>query len=148
MNFFGTANELKLLFGAIVLGALLGAAYDILRALRLTVRHGSAAVFFEDTVFALLVGLCFYTYCTALCRGELRGFVLAGMAAGFFAYLVTLGRLVSKGVAFFVGRAKKLTVFIVRMFKKAALNLFGMTYFGKIAVKFRKKPCQSKNIDV
>ncbi len=147
-HFFGVSLELRLLLGAIVLGAFLGALYDILRALRLSVRHGGAAVFFEDVGFTVVFFGAFYIFCTSLCRGELRFFVLAGMTAGFLIYLVTLGRIVVKLVGAAVEYVKKLFTILGRMLKKFAGILLGTPYFRKKDKNFRENPCQNSEYDV
>lgn len=147
-RFFGTALELKLLLGAVLLGALLGAAYDVLRALRISVSHRSFAVFLEDALFALLSGICFYAYCTELCRGQLRFFVLAGMAAGFFAYLMTLGRIVCRGFACAVKVTKKVLYRLGKLLKKTAAILCGLPFFQKKGGKIEENPCPPQNGDV
>lgn len=128
-HFFGTPLEIKLLLGALVLGMLLGTVFDILRALRLSFRHGSAAVFFEDFVFAVLFGTAFYTYCTALCRGEIRGFVFLGMVIGFSAYIATLGRAVTGAVAWVVKYIKKGCIRLGNLLKKIINFLAGLPVF-------------------
>lgn len=140
-RFFGTSLEWKLFFGALLLGAVLGAVYDVLRALRMTVKHHSWAVFLEDFAFMLFSGLAFYTYCTELCRGQMRFFVLAAMAAGFAAYLLTLGRLVSKTVAIVVRFAKSVISFLVKVIKKVVAVLCGVPFFQKSKDKIEENPC-------
>lgn len=141
-HFFGVPLELKLLLGAAVLGAFLGAVYDVLRAFRLSFRHPAWAVFLEDLSFALAFGFSFFTFSVALCRGEIRAFVLGGMCAGFFAYLVTLGRIVSKAVAFSVKCSKKFLKHLGILLKKAAAVLFVMPFFMKKAKKMQENPCK------
>jgi len=94
-TFFGTDYELKLTGLALLIGAVLGSWFDLLRALRRSIKHHPAAVFAEDTFFAVLFGLCYYSFCLSLCAGALRGFVLCAMLIGFLAYIYTLGRIVS-----------------------------------------------------
>ena len=100
--FLGTALELRLFFASILLGALLGALYDLFRALRLCLKHPKAAVFAEDVLFVTVSALSIYVFCTELCRGRLRFFVMLGAAAGFGIYLSTLGRLAVRAVSFVV----------------------------------------------
>ena len=141
-HFFGVSLELRLLLGAALLGMLLGAAYDLFRALRLSFKHSPAAVFFEDFLFVLIFGLNFYIFSTALCRGEIRLFVVAGMLAGFFAYLATLGRIVSLIVAKAVGYVKKGIKRLCRLLKKIIGVLLGMPFFAENTDKFQENPCK------
>lgn len=143
-HFFGVSLELRLLLLSFVLGTVFGALYDIFRALRLSFPHPSLAVFFEDVAFTSAFGLGFYTFCTALCRGELRGFVLVGMIAGFLAYILTLGRTVSAGVAFAVKFVRKMLTNLGRILKKITAVLFVMPFFMKKSKKMKENPCQTE----
>ena len=141
-RFLGARHELLLFLGAALLGALLGGAYDILRALRLTFRHLSPLVFFEDAAFTVLFGLAFYTFCT----GQLRFFVLLAMAAGFFAYLSTLGRLAVRAVSFVVNSAKRLLKRLGELLKKTAKLLCGVPFFRGEEEKMSEKPCTDRDV--
>ncbi len=141
LHFFGTALELRLFLGSLVLGMLMGALFDIFRAIRISVRHPALAVFCEDVLYAVLFGLSYYTYCTALCRGEIRGFVLIGMLLGFFTYIVTLGRILCGFVAKAVNFVKIALKKFGRLLKNALSVLFGITYFSKNTKKFQENPC-------
>ena len=140
-HFFGTALEWKLFFGAVILGLLLGALYDVFRALRMSIKHNSAAVFVEDLFYVMVFALSFYSYCTELCRGQLRFFVFAAMTAGFAAYLMTLGRIISKIVSKAVEICKKAMLLLGKVGKKAIMILCGMTYFQKTDTKIEENPC-------
>ena len=140
-HFFGTALELKLFLGAILLGMLLGAVFDILRALRMSIKHCQAAVFVEDLVFVLFFGISFYSYCTELCRGSLRFFVFVGMAIGFFAYIATFGRIVSKMAAFLIGIFKRALWQLGKVFKKIVGFLCVWPFFGQNSEKVEENPC-------
>ena len=140
-HFFGTALEWKLFFGAMILGLLLGALYDVFRALRMSLKHNSAAVFVEDFLYVMIFALSFYSYCTELCRGQLRFFVLAGMIAGFTVYLMTLGRIISKIVAKTVEICKKVLMKLGKVGKKIIGILCGMPYFQKTDTKIEENPC-------
>ena len=145
-RFLGARHELLLFLGAALLGALLGGAYDILRALRLTFRHLSPLVFFEDAAFTVLFGLAFYTFCTGLTLGQLRFFVLLAMAAGFFAYLSTLGRLAVRAVSFVVNSAKRLLKRLGELLKKTAKLLCGVPFFKGEEEKMSEKPCTDRDV--
>lgn len=147
-QFFGIALEWHLFLGGLVLGAALGAVYDLLRAARMTVRHPAWAVAAEDFIFTLFWGLAFYSYCTELCRGQIRFFVLAAMALGFVAYLATVGRLVSLAVGTALKRIKMLIMVLAKMLKKLAGILCLVPYFQKDEGKFEENPCSDGEADV
>lgn len=140
-HFFGTALEWKLFFGALILGLVLGALYDVFRALRLSLKHPRAVVFVEDVLFVMIFGLSFYSYCTELCRGQIRFFILAAMLIGFAAYIFTLGRIVSKTVAKGVKICKSVLISLGKVFKKLLAILCGVPFFKESDTKIEETPC-------
>ena len=146
LRFFGTELEIKLFLGSMVLGALLGGVYDLLRALRMTLRHPPLIVFFEDAVFTVFCGCAYYSYCTELCRGEIRLFVLIGAAIGFAAYILTLGRFVSRAVSAAVMLAKNFSKLLGNMLKKLLEVLCGVPFFQKEGDKIEENPCADEEV--
>ena len=145
-RFFGTALEWQLFGGGIILGALLGAVYDMLRALRLSLRHPGWLVFIEDVGFMLISGAAYYGYCTELCRGQIRFFVLVAVLLGFSIYLLTLGRLVSKTVAEVVKIAKTAVSILGKLIKKIIRVLCGVPFFSAAAEKVEENPCTDADV--
>lgn len=80
---------------AAVVGAFLGAVFDILRVIRITLPHKSWMVFIEDFLFVLFFGGVFFCFSVEMLEGSFRLYVLVGMVAGFGIYLLTLGRIIS-----------------------------------------------------
>lgn len=123
-EFFGTAYELRLMWLSVLLGTVLGSVFDLFRALRLAIKHGDVAVFFEDAIFFFIFGMSFYTFCTALCGGALRAFVLIGITAGFLAYILIPGMVIKE---IFAVAASTL----VKIIKKITGLLCGLPFFKK-----------------
>ena len=140
-RFFGTALEWRIFGGGLILGALLGAVYDVLRALRMTIKHPAWLVFIEDVAFMLVSGAAYYSYCTELCRGQVRLFVLAAVLLGFSIYLLTLGRLVSRLVAEVVKFVKTALSVLGKLVKKIIVVLCGVPYFNTRSEKIEENPC-------
>lgn len=140
-RFLGTALELRLFLGGIILGMFLGAVYDVMRALRMSFKHPAWVVFIEDVFFMLIAGTAYFTYCTELCRGQIRFFVLAAALIGFGAYLLTIGRVVSHAVAEVVMIAKNSLLILGKVIKKILGVLCGVTYFRGLRKKFNENPC-------
>ncbi len=130
--FLGTDREIALLLYSALTGALLGSAYDILRALRISVKHCFAAVAAEDFLFCVLFGTVYYAFCVELTEGALRMFVLAGMLAGFCIYLVSLGRIICGILSRVFGLAAGLCAFVVKIIKRTIKYLCGLTVFRKL----------------
>ncbi len=94
-SFTGVLEELKMLGLAAVVGAVLGAVFDLFRVLRISLPHKSWMVFLEDFLFTLFFGAVFFCFSVEMLEGKLRLYVLAGMMLGFGIYLSTLGRIIS-----------------------------------------------------
>lgn len=135
--FLGTATEIALAAYAAMTGAVLGAFYDLLRAARMTVRHSRLACAAEDTVFALFFGLVFYGFCVELLEGKARLFVLVFMAAGFFLYLKSLGKILS-GILSTVFKS------LVILCKKPLCYLCGVTVLRRRSKKSEKDLADSE----
>ncbi len=116
--FLGTGREIALLGFAALTGAVLGTAYDLLRALRMSIRHHPAAVAAEDFLFCLLFGTVYYAFCVQFTEGALRMFLLVGMLAGFCIYLVSLGRIICGVLGKAMQTAARLCAFVVKIIKK------------------------------
>ena len=77
---------------ACLLGIILGAVYDTIRAVRRGARLGRAAENLSDFFYTLFFFFCYFILSAAR-TGELRLFTLAAMLAGAAAERFTLGRL-------------------------------------------------------
>lgn len=130
--FLGTAREITLLLYAALTGALLGAVYDILRALRISIRHSTLAVAAEDFVFCILFGAVYYSFCVQFTEGALRMFLLVGMIAGLGLYLVSLGRIICGVLGKAFGMAARLCTYMVKIIKKFIKFCAGCRFFRNI----------------
>ncbi len=99
---------LALLYSAVV-GAALGALYDVFRIIRVAMKPspdmpavlrsvydaiGDAVIFAEDILFSFAAALVVTVFLFHINDGQLRWFVLAGAGTGFTFYYITVGRLV------------------------------------------------------
>ncbi len=130
--FLGTGREITLFLYAMLLGALLGSVYDILRALRISVRHHPIAVAAEDFLFCALAGIAYYAFCVTFTEGALRLFLLAGILIGFGVYLASLGRIVCGILSRVFGLVTGFYMIVVKIIKKFARYLCGLTVFQKL----------------
>ena len=99
--------QLNLLFYSLILGAILGAFFDLMRISRvfLSLKGEAKAVsmvsetvltvvsFIEDIVFFTVSAAAIVVFCFHANGGSARSFILLGSLGGFFLYLSTLGRL-------------------------------------------------------
>lgn len=110
---------IRLLWSSLVLGGLLGLAYDVLRIRRIATarsgsfgtrrapillaawdgkgarrgRLGAGLIFFEDLLFAILAAVCFLLLFYSVSDGVVRWYAFAGAGASFLVYRLTIGRL-------------------------------------------------------
>lgn len=90
-TFFSVHEEL-LLFGLSCLaGVVIGAAYDVFRALRLVFPHNTWLTAIEDLLFLAAYGVFLQSFASAAARGHLRGYFVIGNILGFAVYHATIG---------------------------------------------------------
>jgi len=88
------SGQAWLFLSMVLTGGAIGLLYDAFRIFRKTTPHSKLAVQIEDIVFwVAATGLTFY-YMLHRNYGEIRPFVLIGIALGIVLYFTTLSRLV------------------------------------------------------
>ena len=129
--------EVELFLLSLLLGAGLGAIYDILRVIRNVVKHNKVVTFIEDFIYAIMFGFGYFTFCVGL-TGNIRGFIIVGMLVGCIVETKTLGRFFVQGLTKIFDVVWSLTfVPLVKIFSK----IFGT--FHRLNVK--KKLILNKN---
>ena len=93
---FSLSDQTVYFLASIALGAVLAAAYDLLRALRMLLRSGRGAVMVMDILFFALCGVITSMFALPFNKGNVRGFIVFGEAGGFLAYRLTLGSIFGK----------------------------------------------------
>lgn len=87
------------LFGfacSVAAGFALGAVYDVLRIWRAFLRTQRRAVFFQDFFYMVFCALFSFLLALPLGNGAVRVYLLAGEAAGWFAYYFTVGQVTAR----------------------------------------------------
>jgi len=107
-TFFNVSEQTMFFLWSCVIGAFLGVVFDMFRVARIIFKHNRTAVFIEDTLFVVFSSLVIFTYCTEAVRGEIRGFIIAGVILGFILYIITVGTIV-------VTITKKIVLFIIKI---------------------------------
>ncbi len=64
--------------------------YDILRGFRKVFNYSAVTVFFQDVIFSVCMTLSVFLFLLSVTNGEMRGFVLIGLAFGFVISRFTL----------------------------------------------------------
>ena len=95
-TFFTISEEMRLFGLSCVLGAAMGALYDVIRAFRLILPHNGWLTAIEDIVFLFLCGAGIVAFTEIFARSEMRIYFLIGNAIGFILYYVTAGSVVMK----------------------------------------------------
>ena len=94
-TYFTVSEELRLFGYSCLMGAAMGAVYDVLRVLRLTLPHNTVLTAAEDIGFLGLCAAALTAFSSAAARGEMRLYFALGSVLGFVLYLFTLGRAVN-----------------------------------------------------
>lgn len=107
-TFFTVSEQLKIFAISCVGGAFIGIIYDIFRAIRITVPHGRIAVFIEDCLFFIILGVYLILFAILFSRGQIRMYMVLGSVLGFIIYILSVGRVV-------IGILLKIKHFIVKI---------------------------------
>lgn len=134
-------QETVVFFLSVLHGAVLTLAYDVLRALRRSFRHSSAAVSAEDFLFWLIAG--FLTFCLAFfwTDGVIRGYVAAGIVIGAVLYHFSLSELVVRGLSAIFRGAGRIVRWMGRTLSKPLKKI---CYFFKKIIEFVRKKVYNK----
>ncbi len=157
---YDMGRQLSLVVYSLILGAILGIIFDVLRISRvlLTYRGNggrirrvsdtflSAIAFIEDIFFASVSAALLILFCFKVNRGISRSFLLFGAAVGFILYYFTVGRLtslasnaISRAIyALFAFLTKRCVFPIIRFIKKIFKKIFDAT-LGKLGRRLLAK---------
>lgn len=150
---YDMGSQLSLVLYSLILGAVLGVIFDILRISRVlfTYRGNEGSIrrvsdtflsvitFIEDILFASVSAVLLILFCFKVNRGISRSFLLFGAAVGFILYYFTLGRLtnfaadaISRAIyTLFAFITKRCLLPIIRFIKKIFKGIFNAT-LGKL----------------
>ncbi|WP_295076620.1 spore cortex biosynthesis protein YabQ [Ruminococcus sp.] len=165
-TYFTLSEEVRLFGLSCIGGAVMGAAFDVLRVFRLILRHNDILAAAEDILFFGLYGVALAGFSSAAARGEMRLYFVIGNILGFAVYQCTVGSVVMKTLrklfnaagavfklisrpfrTFFAPLCKKATVkfvrnlqIIVKPFKKIKIVLLNRQFllYNKMENKKRK----------
>lgn len=122
--------------------------YDLFRSCRRVFKSNTAAVFFGDIIFFVIIAFATYLLLLALCSGELRGYMFFGILLGSVACNFTLSRLTLKLFPLIIGGFVKLILLLKTAFAALISKIVGIaskvwTFFAKF---FKKSAKYLKNI--
>lgn len=110
-------------------GAILGAVYTVLSFLRSSNPKGKIRIFILDILFMVIFAFLTMIFSIGFTDGIVRYYVVAGEIAGFFAWYLSLGRLICKAF----GKVFSVLCKIRAAFRK------NITVFSKKLLKARDK---------
>ncbi len=153
---YDMGDQLSLVFYSLILGAILGIIFDVLRISRVLLSYRgdggkirrvsdtvlSVISFIEDILFASVSAVLLILFCFKVNRGISRSFLLFGAALGFILYYFTVGRLTSLAAnaisraiyALFSFITKRCIVPVLRFIKNIFKKAFDAT-LGKLGEK-------------
>ena len=122
---------------AVLIGAVFCLFYDFLRAFRKVKYCGAVRIFFEDVCFSAFFGITVFCYLLATTNGEVRGYVLFGLAVGFIISRLTVS-------VFFLKLLVWLFSAFLRVFRKVSPFIYGLfDRFLGLCAKICKKCLQT-----
>ncbi len=112
-------DEAHLFFVCFILGAVLALTYDGIRILRLLFCHKDWLVDVEDLLYWMLTAWMVFRTMFYYNQGMLRGYAFLGMFLGVVTYLLTLSRILLRGVGCVVPHWERIKCYVKRPFAKA-----------------------------
>ncbi len=100
-----------------VLGIIYSVVYDLFRTIRIIKPHSNFMVFFEDIIYFLLISITTFIFLLSITNGEIRSYILFGIALGF----ILFNKLVSR---YFIKGAKVIFKLILKCFSVASIGFY------------------------
>lgn len=110
------AEQTSIFLSSLLLGVLLGCVYDLFRITRIAFLVPALFVLVEDLLFFLLSSIVLFGFILERNCGQLRWFILLGVALGWVLYYFTLGSLVMKCSARIIALTRRFLSFLWRPF--------------------------------
>lgn len=111
---------------ACLLGALLGAVYDVFRILRIAFSPRKVVVFVQDLLFFAICAVLSFLFLLTASDGTVRMFLLIGELIGAVLYHLTLGRLVIRAAGALIAAVRSVLRFFYRFM---VLPIWRFCYF-------------------
>ena len=124
---------------AVVIGFAVGFAYDILRIIRLIVKHRPWAVNLEDGLFWTAAVFCSFTAMLAKNNGDMRFFIILGIGLGMAVYFSLPSLLIMGCAERIVRTVKRVFNAVLRPVAKICRFIFAPAVKLNIFLKIRIK---------
>ena len=97
-------NQASILLDALFIGMIIMAFYDVFRLFRRIIRHGRLIRDLEDLIFWIIAGFIVFSLVYSRNNGNIRWFIIVGVALGMYLYYVSFGRFVVKYTAKYINK--------------------------------------------
>ena len=124
---FTLSDQTTYFLFSLLMGAALAVVYDLVRAVRMTLKASGVHVMISDIVFFTLCGVATSLFALPFNKGDVRGFIIFGEAVGFLAYRLTLGSIMGKIYAHMARIFRKIVQKIYKFFEKIFSLLLKIT---------------------
>ncbi len=119
------ARQTVMFIEACAFGFVLGLCFEPLRILRLMIKMGAVAIFFQDILYCVFCAVCMFLFFLTVNEGELRIFLLAGIVIGVVVYFLTLGSIIAKASKAIATLIRRFLRFLSRIFVRPATAAYG-----------------------
>ncbi|HOP92351.1 spore cortex biosynthesis protein YabQ [Acetivibrio thermocellus] len=109
------SNQAYVFLNCVLGGMIVAFVYDIFRVRRKAIKSSNLIVYFEDFIYWIIVALILFAIIYRSNEGELRGYLMLGVAIGIILYALLLSRIV---MAVFL--------FVIKTVYKVAVAVFGI----------------------
>ena len=89
-------EQANLFIMTVIIGSTIGFIYDIIRIIRLMIKHPKFIINLEDGIYWIFVAALMFYIMLNKNSGEIRFFNLLGVFIGMILYLLTLSRIIMK----------------------------------------------------
>ena len=132
-------QQTAVFFHSLLLGVVLGCFYDLFRITRIAFIIPALLVLVEDLLFFLFSSIVLFGFMLENSYGQIRWFILLGVALGWVIYYFTAGSLVMKCSAQIIATIRRILAFLWRPFALLGRKLGDA---GKSVEKSSKKAFQ------
>ena len=143
------------IFYSVLIGALLGAVYDVFRIIRIAFDTAGRGIvtdivyFICDVMFFIIAAIGSAIFIFHVNNGRIRGIALFGSLVGFLLYYNTAGRLVSAVSGLIIAALYRVLRFVrdiilfslLRLFKGIGDAVYSRRQTGRRIRRFKKKGC-------
>ena len=123
----------------------LGILFDFFRVLRKTFKTPDIVTYIEDVTYWILAGIIVLYNIWFFNDGEIRIYMILGILIGAMIYTLKLSSIFIKINYFIMSKIKKITTFIIQIFKIPIKFIFNIINKVKKSINFKEKKRNFEN---